>query len=686
MRFRLIAAAIVIALGGLAFAQINTDTLGSHNMAPASGSPVTGNMGSPCLYCHAPHSGIEGTPGVSGTPLWSQKLSNVTSYQTYTSTTMVNKTNPAPPLGSNSSLCLSCHDGTVAVGTTTPYGQIAMSQSLAGTPADLTTNLQSTHPFSFVTPLQAAPDLWPSLSTSPPSTQDTTGAVRLINGTVECGSCHNPHVQNIDTSGDFLVIDNSQSALCLACHNTTPTGTGMGLSSNLATPTSTAAARLAQPAASPISTSLTGTKANPLGLWKNSIHANGTNRVASQVAPDVYGLFSKRMSRPAALGPYTTLRKNGCLSCHATHSSATKVLLRGPDDQTCLACHSGGSTVAPPAPNIAAEMASPKISHVVANAASNSAHAANESSVLNHNRHAACVDCHNPHGTRQVGLSFPEPPQIRPSQAGVEGVSATDGRTLVSPAVNQYENCLRCHGTSAGKATNSAIFGYLQTWAVSAPDPLNVISQFSLTSTSSHPVMHDRTSPYPQPSLRSNMLDIDGARQGRSMGVRLLCTDCHNSDDNREFGGTGPNGPHGSKYTHLLERRYDMSQAPVPGQPITNLIVPPNLTPTGNYALCAKCHDLANVVSNSSFSQHARHINDGFSCSVCHTAHGMGSQTAMISGERMVNFDTNVVAPNGRMPISYRRSTGSCTLTCHGHAHGSGTVLGAPTGTAVRPR
>lgn len=198
--------------------------------------------------------------------------------------------------------------------------------------------------------------------------------------------------------------------------------------------------------------------------------------------------------------------------------------------------------------------------------------------------------------------------------------------------------------------------------------------------------MHDRTSPYPQPSLRSNMLDIDGARQGRSMGVRLLCTDCHNSDDNREFGGTGPNGPHGSKYTHLLERRYDMSQAPVPGQPITNLIVPPNLTPTGNYALCAKCHDLANVVSNSSFSQHARHINDGFSCSVCHTAHGMGSQTAMISGERMVNFDTNVVAPNGRMPISYRRSTGSCTLTCHGHAHGSGTVLGAPTGTAVRPR
>ena len=53
------------------------------------------------------------------------------------------------------------------------------------------------------------------------------------------------------------------------------------------------------------------------------------------------------------------------------------------------------------------------------------------------------------------------------------------------------------------------------------------------------------------------MLNLDGATQGRAMGVRILCTDCHNSDDNREFGGAGPNGPHGSKFTHILERRYE---------------------------------------------------------------------------------------------------------------------------------
>ena len=88
-----------------------------------------------------------------------QKLSSVQSYQIYSSPTMVNQTNPSPPLGSNSTLCLSCHDGTVAVGTLSPYGQVSMTGTLSGTPADLGTNMQSTHPFSFVTPLQAAGDL-----------------------------------------------------------------------------------------------------------------------------------------------------------------------------------------------------------------------------------------------------------------------------------------------------------------------------------------------------------------------------------------------------------------------------------------------------------------------------------------------------------------------------------------------
>jgi hypothetical protein len=296
-----------------------------------------------------------------------------------------------------------------------------------------------------------------------------------------------------------------------------------------------------------------------------------------------------------------------------------------------------------------------------------SVHDAKETALLNQNRHSTCVDCHNPHASNQV-TTFPPPPAVRPSQNAVIGISGVDGVTVLNPAVNQYENCLRCHGTGTGKTVNPA-FGYLPIRLVSAGDPLNLIPQFALTSSSSHPVMHDRASAFAQQSLLTNMLNIDGITQGRTMGTRILCTDCHNSDDNREFGGTGASGPHGSKFTHILERRYELSQTAFRGQTITNLFPSPDLSPVGPYSLCAKCHNLTIILSNSSFTEHSRHINDGFSCSVCHTAHGMGAQSATISGERMVNFDASVVAPNGNAPITYNRATNTCTLTCHGHSH-----------------
>jgi hypothetical protein len=174
------------------------------------------------------------------------------------------------------------------------------------------------------------------------------------------------------------------------------------------------------------------------------------------------------------------------------------------------------------------------------------------------------------------------------------------------------------------------------------------------------------------------------------MGTRILCTDCHNSDDNREFGGSGPNGPHGSIFPHIQERRYEFSQAPLPGKPVSNLFPNPSLSAEGGagggpYALCAKCHDLTQIMSNSSFSEHARHVQkDGFSCSVCHTAHGMGAPSGSISGERLVNFDVRVVAPNGTVPISYNRATNSCSLTCHNHEHKLQSVPGIGKGHKLR--
>ena len=159
------------------------------------------------------------------------------------------------------------------------------------------------------------------------------------------------------------------------------------------------------------------------------------------------------------------------------------------------------------------------------------------------------------------------------------------------------------------------------------------------------------------------------------MGTRILCTDCHNSDDNREFGGNGPNGPHGSTYTHILERRYEASFVAAgvgPGTAILNL-QPAVSDPAagGPYSLCAKCHNLSIIMSDTSFVGHKLHINRGFSCSVCHTAHGTGPSMEGLAGERLVTFDLAVVARNSstNTPITYDRGRNTCILRCHNRNH-----------------
>ena len=619
---------ILIAILGNAFgaAQVSSDVLGMHNLSPASGASVYSQGSLGCTFCHAPHSGIGGI-----SPLWNQKLSTQ-SYTPYTSTTYSEQGNTKPTLGITSSLCLSCHDGTVGVGQSAAYGSLPMVGSLNSVDSFGTT-LTGSHPFSLVLPLKDAPNLQASL-VSQGKTADPTGAVKLVNGNIECTSCHDPHTQGIDKiAQNFLVRDSSNAQMCLACHD--PNRVVQG-------------------------------KINALAGFTGSIHQTATN----QVSPDGH------------VGSYPTVGVNACNSCHMSHDAVAPArLLRpatpaaaanDPATQDCMTCHNGGTYLSPAPLNIMAEVA--KTGHPLPSG--NNFHDAAEVPLLNSNRHATCVDCHNAHASNQT-TQFSAPPLLRPSQAGVTGISAADGVTVLTPAVNQYENCLRCHGTSTGKQ-RLILYGYAPARVVSAPDALNVIPEFASTATSGHPVTHDRTSPLPQPSLRNYMLTQIGTTSGRTTGPRIFCTDCHNSDDNREFAGAGPNGPHGSVNSHILERNYQFNQAATPGGLVTNLFPNPDLTFTGPYAMCGKCHDLNAIVANSSFTQHGAHINQGFSCSVCHTAHGMGAVSPNITGERMVNFDANVVGQNSGAPIAYNRSSNTCTLMCHAVAHNVDGSVGAP--------
>ena len=620
-------------------AQLGGDVIGAHDLGPGSSSPITGARTDFCLYCHAPHSGVT----ASTAPLWNQTLTTQT-YTPYTSSTYNETGNTQPTLGSDSNLCLSCHDGTVAPGTTAVFGKVTMVGSMNAIDV-LGANLASSHPFSLVLPMNDSPDLVATL-VSKGQTGDPTGAVQLINGNIECTSCHNPHVQAKDpVAQNFLVKSGAQGALCLACHD--PNRVTQG-------------------------------QTNPLAGWPQSIHATATGAVQNL--------------------PYPTLDQNGCENCHTNHNApGANWVLRGAGDQDCLNCHSGSSTtaggamgyaanvrngvaaasVALPAVasmkfNVASEIA--KIGHPVAtstNAAQLKAFSKGQMQSIAPNTPAqsGCITCHDPHSVQSV-TSFGTAPGLRSSQKASIGLSEKDGITILRPARNQFETCLLCHGPGNGnKPLGASKYGYTPTRLLTAADPQNLIPQFSMSAGSSHPVFHPRSSGLPQPSLLTNMWNLNGTTQGRAVGVQIFCTDCHNSDDNREFGGTGPNGPHGSKWSHVLERRYEYSQAPLPGQPVTNLFPNPDLSVNGPYAMCAKCHNLGNILGNASFSKHASHINAGFTCSTCHTAHGVGSSSANASGQRLVSFDMNVVAPNGGLPVTYNQGSSTCTLTCHNMAH-----------------
>ena len=208
---RLLLAVFLIAARCSLHAQVMTgDALGSHDMSPSGTSPVRGGSSASCLYCHAPHSGVGGN-----TPLWAQTLSTQV-YTPYASSTEDNAS-IQPALGADSSLCLSCHDGTVAVGTTVPSGQLPMGGAMYASDV-FGTDLTRSHPFSFKLPLKDSPDLVQSLVAGG-VTNDPLHKVKLVNGNVECTSCHEPHVQSIDPmSANFLVRDSVNGQLCLSCH------------------------------------------------------------------------------------------------------------------------------------------------------------------------------------------------------------------------------------------------------------------------------------------------------------------------------------------------------------------------------------------------------------------------------------------------------------------------------------
>lgn len=186
----------------------------AHDFSTETWAPAENRM---CGVCHTTHSAMN----EPSAPLWNHQSTSVASYDLYTSPTFDSHGGTTISIpGASSKLCLSCHDGTVALenfgGTTTGTSYISSSSLIGGVSGD---DLRGEHPISFeYTDALAALDGGLYAPTSSNSGLGGTIAQdMLFNNRLECASCHDVH--NKYGVAHLLKMSNNNSQLCLTCHN-----------------------------------------------------------------------------------------------------------------------------------------------------------------------------------------------------------------------------------------------------------------------------------------------------------------------------------------------------------------------------------------------------------------------------------------------------------------------------------
>lgn len=263
---------LALLLATASSAQISTT---KHNLSVSGSGTVRASSESQiCIFCHTPHG------SAPNSPLWNRNDPGK-NYTLYSSSTA--RANPGQPTGA-SILCLSCHDGTIALGDvlsrSTNIGMSGGVTTIPNGPGRLGTDLSDDHPISFTYNGTLA-----TQNGELANPASLTGAVKLdSNGQLQCTSCHNPHD---DANGKFLVMNNIGSALCNQCHQK--------------------------------------------NHWTQSSH-NTSNATWNNSNPDPWPDTS-----------WTTVSDNACRNCHKPHTApqGERLLKHVNEEDNCLVCHNG---------------------------------------------------------------------------------------------------------------------------------------------------------------------------------------------------------------------------------------------------------------------------------------------------------------------------------------------------------
>jgi len=239
-----VAIASIAVTATVAFAGVNARTgiNGSKHDINAVAGYDDDSLKRTCVFCHTPHN----VTVQDLAPLWNRAAS-ASALPSYTWISPANATIAfdADPLIGPSRLCMSCHDGVVAVDSHGGAAPMLQGDGTVMAGAAKISSLTITHPIGFLYSdaytARGATELVPStagfIQSAIPTdgtfdTNDRSGLTlsakkisdTLYGGFMTCASCHDVHNTvnaEPDTAGAynyFLYAKQEGSAICLSCH------------------------------------------------------------------------------------------------------------------------------------------------------------------------------------------------------------------------------------------------------------------------------------------------------------------------------------------------------------------------------------------------------------------------------------------------------------------------------------